>query len=66
MKAAFYDSPGPADVLGFEEIPDPQYDQNDVLVAVEAISIEAAILLIAAHPQCFGLHLSVASWLWEE
>lgn len=45
MKAAVYDNAGPADVLAYKEIPDPEYGQNDVLIAVDAISVEGGDLI---------------------
>src|SRR5262245_51140564 len=40
MKAAVYYQPGGPEVLRYEEVPDPQIGAHDVLVEVEAISIE--------------------------
>ncbi|MBX5173374.1 zinc-binding alcohol dehydrogenase family protein [Rhizobium sp. NZLR1b] len=45
MKAAVYDSPGPATVLRYTDVPDPLPGPNDVLIAVEAISIEGGDLI---------------------
>jgi len=40
MKAAVYYKTGPPDVLQYEDVPDPTCGPGDVLVEVEAISIE--------------------------
>ncbi len=40
MKAAVYDEPGGPEVLRYEDVPDPSWGTGDVLVRVEAISIE--------------------------
>lgn len=40
MKAAVYYRTGPPDVLQYEEVPDPVCGPGDVLLDVEAISIE--------------------------
>jgi len=40
MKAAVYTQPGPPEVLRYEDVPDPEIGPGDVLVRVEAISIE--------------------------
>jgi len=40
MKAAVYYETGPPDVLRYEDVPDPVVGPGDVLVKVEAISIE--------------------------
>jgi len=40
MKAAVYYETGPPDVLRYEEVPDPVCGSGDVLVDVEAVSIE--------------------------
>lgn len=40
MKAAVYSENGPPDVLRYEDVPDPVCGPGDVLVAVQAISIE--------------------------
>ncbi|NWD23597.1 zinc-binding alcohol dehydrogenase family protein [Pseudomonas yamanorum] len=45
MRAAVYDNAGPAEVLVYKEIPDPACGRNDVLIAVEAISIEGGDLI---------------------
>lgn len=45
MKAAVYQSPGPADVLSYVDLPDPVCGPGDVLIAVEAISIEGGDLI---------------------
>lgn len=45
MKAAVYDEAGPPEVLRYVSTPDPTIGPNDVLVAVEAISIEGGDLI---------------------
>ena len=40
MKAAVYYKTGPPDVLRYEDVPDPKCGPGDVLIEVEAISIE--------------------------
>lgn len=40
MKAAVYTQPGPPEVLRYEDVPDPTFGDGDVLVRVEAVSIE--------------------------
>ncbi|MDR9752480.1 zinc-binding alcohol dehydrogenase family protein [Pseudomonas sp. SZMC_28357] len=45
MKAAVYDAPGAPSVLRYVDIPDPSLGPGDVLVAVEAISIEGGDLI---------------------
>jgi NADPH2:quinone reductase len=40
MKAAVYRQPGQPEVLTYEDVPDPEIGAGDVLVKVEAISIE--------------------------
>ena len=48
MKAAVYYSTGPPDVLRYEDVPDPVAGPGDVLVRVEAISIEGGDTLARA------------------
>lgn len=45
MKAAVYDHPGPPDVLNYRDVPDPTVGPSDVLIAVDAISIEGGDLI---------------------
>lgn len=45
MKAAVYDNPGPPTVLNYADVPDPVCGPQDVLIAVEAISIEGGDLI---------------------
>lgn len=45
MKAAVYDNPGPPTVLRYVEVPDPVCGPQDVLIAIEAISIEGGDLI---------------------
>lgn len=45
MKAAIYDNPGPPAVLRYADVPDPICGPDDVLIAVEAISIEGGDLI---------------------
>lgn len=45
MKAAVYDNPGPPTVLRYIDVPDPVCGRHDVLIAVEAISIEGGDLI---------------------
>ena len=40
MKAAVYSVTGPPDVFSYEEVPDPTAGRGELLVAVEAVSIE--------------------------
>lgn len=45
MKAAVYRRTGPPDVFSYEDVPDPVCGDGDVLVEVEAISIEGGDVL---------------------
>lgn len=45
MKAAVYDEFGPPEVLRYIDIPDPEIGAGDVLIEVEAISIEGGDLI---------------------
>lgn len=45
MKAAVYDNPGPPTVLRYVDVADPVWGPQDVLIAVEAISIEGGDLI---------------------
>lgn len=45
MKAAVYDHNGPPEVLRFTDVPDPEIGSRDVLIQVEAISIEGGDLI---------------------
>jgi NADPH:quinone reductase len=45
MKAAVYDNPGPPTVLKYVDVPDPICGPDDVLITVEAISIEGGDLI---------------------
>ncbi|QPB18926.1 zinc-binding alcohol dehydrogenase family protein [Rhizobium sp. 007] len=45
MKAAVYDNPGPPTVLKYADVPDPVCGPDDVLISVEAISIEGGDLI---------------------
>ncbi len=45
MKAAVYDKPGPPTVLRYADVPDPVCGPDDVVIAVEAISIEGGDLI---------------------
>lgn len=45
MKAAVYDHAGPPDVLNYRDVPDPTVGPDDVLIAVDAISIEGGDLI---------------------
>jgi NADPH2:quinone reductase len=60
MKAAVYYETGPPDVLRYEDVPDPVCGPADVLVQVEAISIEGGDTLnraggeMAASPHIVG------------
>lgn len=45
MKAAVYDQAGPPDVLTYRDVADPIVGPDDVLIAVEAISIEGGDLI---------------------
>ncbi len=40
MKAAVYYQTGGPDVFRFEDVPDPDVGEGDVLIRVEAVSIE--------------------------
>lgn len=40
MKAAVYYENGPPSVLRYEDVPDPKCQQSDILIRVEAVSIE--------------------------
>lgn len=45
MKAAVYDHAGPPDVLNYRDVPDPTMGPDDVLIAIDAISIEGGDLI---------------------
>lgn len=45
MKAAVYYEKGPASVLRYEDVPDPEVGPSDVLIRVEAVSIEGGDIL---------------------
>jgi NADPH:quinone reductase-like Zn-dependent oxidoreductase len=45
MKAAVYDNPGPPSVLKYVDVPDPVCGADEVLIRVEAISIEGGDLI---------------------
>ncbi|MEP7456548.1 zinc-binding alcohol dehydrogenase family protein [Phyllobacterium sp. SB3] len=45
MKAAVYNNPGPPTVLKYADVPDPVCGPDDVLISVEAISIEGGDLI---------------------
>ncbi|MCO5731623.1 zinc-binding alcohol dehydrogenase family protein [Rhizobium sp. SSA_523] len=45
MKAAVYDNPGPPSVLVYADVPDPACGPDEVLIKVEAISIEGGDLI---------------------
>ena len=51
MKAAVYYQPGGPEVFRYQEVPDPVPGPQDVLVRVEAISIEGGDTLHRAHGQ---------------
>jgi len=72
MRAAVYDETGPPEVLRYAEVPDPPHGAGDVLVQVEAISIEGGDTgnraggELAARPhivgyQCAGTILDVGA-----
>jgi len=60
MRAAVYDHTGPPEVLRYAEVPDPPCGPDDVLVQVEAISIEGGDTLnraggeLATRPHIVG------------
>lgn len=45
MKAAVYDHNGPPEVLRYADVPDPELGPQDVLIRVEAISVEGGDLI---------------------
>ena len=45
MKAAVYDLNGPPEVLRYTDVPDPEIGSRDVLIRVEAISMEGGDLI---------------------
>lgn len=45
MKAAVYDHNGPPEVLRYSDVPDPEIGSGDVLIQVEAVSIEGGDLI---------------------
>jgi NADPH2:quinone reductase len=58
VKAAVYDAPGGPEVLRYEDVPDPESGDGDVLVRVEAISIEGGDTLArASDPAVGGPHI---------
>lgn len=54
MKAAVYSETGPPEVLRYEDVPDPQRGPGDVLIEVEAISIEGGDTLNRAGGEMAG------------
>jgi NADPH2:quinone reductase len=60
MKAAVYYETGPASVLRYEDVPDPQCHPDGVLIDVQAVSIEGGDLLnraggpMASRPHIVG------------
>ena len=54
MKAAVFYQPGGPDVLRYEDIPDPPVTSQDVLIRVEAISIEGGDTLHRASGEATG------------
>jgi NADPH2:quinone reductase len=54
MKAAVYDAPGGPEVLRYDDVPDPEPGDGDVLVRVEAISIEGGDTLARANDPAVG------------
>ncbi len=72
MKAAVYHQTGPPDVFRYEEVPDPECKAHEVLIEVQAISIEGGDVLsraggeMASRPhivgyQCAGVINEVGS-----
>jgi len=60
MKAAVYDHPGPPEVLHLADVPDPEPGPADVLIRVEAISIEGGDTLARGDttaPAAAGPHI---------
>lgn len=45
MKAAVYDHNGPPEVFRYSDVPDPEITSRDVLIQVEAVSIEGGDLI---------------------
>jgi NADPH:quinone reductase-like Zn-dependent oxidoreductase len=45
MKAAVYDQAGPPDVLKYRDVADPTVGPDDVLIAIDAVSIEGGDLI---------------------
>ncbi|MFP5076158.1 alcohol dehydrogenase catalytic domain-containing protein [Rhizobium sp. YIM 134829] len=45
MKAAVYDNPGPPSVLQYVDVPDPVCGPDEVVIRVEAISVEGGDLI---------------------
>ena len=68
VKAAVYYETGPPNVLRYEDVPDPVCGPADVLVQVEAISIEGGDTLnrtggeMAASPTSSGTSAREPSW----
>jgi NADPH:quinone reductase len=64
MKAAVYSETGPPEVFRYEDVPDPECGPDDVLVEVEAISIEGGDTLnraggeMASQPHIVGYQCS--------
>ena len=54
MKAAVYDAPGGPEVLRYADVPDPEPGDGDVLVQVEAISIEGGDTLARGNDPAVG------------
>ncbi len=55
MKAAVYRQPGPPEVFSYEDVPDPIVGTNEILVQVEAVSIEGGDTLNRAMTETGGL-----------
>jgi NADPH2:quinone reductase len=54
MKAAAYDAPGGPEVLHYQDVPDPVVGDQDVLVQVDAISIEGGDTLARGNDPAVG------------
>lgn len=64
MKAAVYDNPGVPAVLEYVDVPDPTCGPGDVLIAVEAISIEGGDLIFSSLRSVKPLERRSLEWCW--
>ena len=54
MKAAIYHEFGPADVLKYEDVPDPVCGPHEIAIDVKAVSVEGGDVLNRAYGEMAG------------